>query len=95
MRPSRWLPSWHLSISQSAALRMLLGVLAFLDRAAFHEQGHAGQSGHGDAVGIVAGVGAPVALVALLLGEPLQPLVDRLAVFFGDFVGMGCRAGPR
>src|SRR5262249_8088668 len=48
----------------------VVGVLAFADVAAFHEQGHAGQRRHGD--GVLIAVGAPVPVLVLLFGQPLQ-----------------------
>src|SRR5207302_631078 len=70
------------------ALQVVL-VLAAAERAALHEQGHAGQGGHGDGVAAVA---VPVAVLVLLLGEVFQALADRRAVLVGDLVG---RAGRR
>ena len=56
------------------AFENLVAVLAFLERAAFHEEAHAGQRGHGRRV--LPALASQWPSRGLLLLEPLQPLFD-------------------
>src|SRR5207249_1723605 len=48
-------------------------------------QGQAREPGHGD--GVVISVGRPVAILLLVLGEPIQTLADILFVLLGNLIG--------
>ncbi len=64
----------------------VLLVLAVADGAALTQQGHAAEGRHGD--GVLA-VLVPVAVLLLLLGQPLQALVHAGPVFQRDLLGAG------
>ena len=65
----------------------VVAVLALADGAAFHEQGHAGQAGHGQRV--LAAERLPVAVLALGLGQPVEALADAGLELGRDLVGAG------
>ena len=62
--------------NQFTAFVHLIGVLAFLEGAAFHQEAHAGERGHRGRV--LPALRLPVAVLGLGLLEPLQPLLDRV-----------------
>src|SRR5262249_12438765 len=59
-------------------------VAALAHVAAFHEQGDTGQPGHGD--GVLVAIGAPVSVLLLLLGDPVEAAANGFAVLLGDLV---------